>query len=236
MSGSRRSTTQQSNGCPSQHVERLGAGADRRDLDVVVQPAARRCSGARCRCPRRRAAASCAARRRILIRSNACSRSSVVRRLDEVRERAVRQAVLPLLLDREHLHRDVARRRIELQVVEHRPAEHVGQEDVERDGGRQVLARQRQRRLAAVGDDALEALVAREAEQDARVVRVVVDDEQDVVASLDVVAVVGDGLFGFRHRQHRQRDRRGSLVASRSASPGQSSPAPAGVGRAAGRA
>ena len=55
------------------------------------------------------------------------------RRLDEVGERAVRQAVLPLFLDREHLHRDVARRRIELEVVEHRPAEHVGQEDVERD-------------------------------------------------------------------------------------------------------
>ena len=100
------------------------------------------------------------------------------RRLDQVRERAVREAVLPLLLDREHLHRDVPRRRIELQVVQHRPAEHVGQEDVERDRGRQVLARERQRRLAAVGDDALEALVAREAEQHARVVRIVVDDEQ----------------------------------------------------------
>ena len=61
------------------------------------------------------------------------------RRLDQVRERAVRQPVLPLLFDREHLHRDVAGRRIELEVVEHRPAEHVGQEDVERDRGRQVL-------------------------------------------------------------------------------------------------
>ena len=68
-------------------------------------------------------------------------------RLDQIRERAVRQAVLPLLLDRQHLHRNVPRRRIELQVVEHRPAEHVGQEHVERDRGRQVLPRQRQRRL-----------------------------------------------------------------------------------------
>ena len=53
------------------------------------------------------------------------------RRLDEIRERAVRQAVLALLLDRQHLHGDVARARIELEVVEHRPAEHVGQEHIE---------------------------------------------------------------------------------------------------------
>ena len=81
------------------------------------------------------------------MRSNARFEVLGRRRLDQIRERAVRQAVLALLLDREHLHRDVARRRIELEVVEHRPAEHVGQEDVERDRGRQVLPRQRQRRL-----------------------------------------------------------------------------------------
>ena len=66
-------------------------------------------------------------------------------------------------------------------------------------------ARQRQRRLAAVGDDALEALVARQPEQHARVVRIVVDDEQDAVALVDVVAVVGDDLLGLGDRQHRQR-------------------------------
>ena len=43
-----------------------------------------------------------------------------------------------------------------------------------------ILPRQRQRRRRRGGDDALEALVARQAEQDARVVRVVVDDQQDV--------------------------------------------------------
>ena len=43
-------------------------------------------------------------------------------RLHQVREGAVRQAVLPLFLDREHLHRNVPGRRIELEVVQHRPA------------------------------------------------------------------------------------------------------------------
>ena len=37
MSGSRRSTTQQSNGAVAAALERLRAGADRRDLDVVVR-------------------------------------------------------------------------------------------------------------------------------------------------------------------------------------------------------
>ena len=36
MSGSRRSTTQQSNGRSRKPLQRLGAGADRRHLDVIV--------------------------------------------------------------------------------------------------------------------------------------------------------------------------------------------------------
>ena len=46
------------------------------------------------------------------------------------------QAVLALVFERDDLHRNVPRGRVELEVVEHRPAEHVGQEDVQRDGGR----------------------------------------------------------------------------------------------------
>ena len=82
--------------------------------------------------------------------------------------------------------------------------------------GRYCL-RQRDRRLAAVGDDPLEALVAREAEQDARVVRIVVDDQQHAVAVADALPVVGDDLFGLRHRENRQRG----------ACPAASLPAPA---------
>ena len=52
------------------------------------------------------------------------------------------------------------------------------------------------------GDDALEALVARQAQQDARVVRVVLDDQQHGVALLDVVAIVLDVLLA-RDRQDR---------------------------------
>jgi hypothetical protein len=84
------------------------------------------------------------------------------------------------------------------------PPEHVGQEDVERDRGRQVLLRQRDRAGAAVRHDAFEALVAGEPEQNPRVVRIVVDDEQHVVAFANLLAVVGHDFLGLRDREHGQ--------------------------------
>ena len=54
------------------------------------------------------------------------------RRLVDERERAARQPVLAILVERDDLHRDVPRLGILLQLAEHRPAEHVGQEHVER--------------------------------------------------------------------------------------------------------
>ena len=138
MSGSRRSTTQQSNGRSPAASQRLGAGADRRDLDVVVQQQLDDALPLD--------VVVLDHQQPLLVRRDVGldAIEGVLEvlgrgRLDQVRERAVRQAVLPLLLDRQHLHRDVARRRIELQVVEHGPAQHVGQEHVERDRGRQVL-------------------------------------------------------------------------------------------------
>ena len=53
------------------------------------------------------------------------------------------------------------------------------------------------------GDDALEALVARQAQENAGVVRIVLDDEQHGVARLDGVAVVLDVLFA-RDGQNRE--------------------------------
>ena len=81
-----------------------------------------------------------------------------------------------------------------LEAREHGPAEHVGQEDVERDRGRPVLAHQAQRLGAAVGDQHLEAARAREVAQHRRVVRVVLDDQQRRLAGIQRVAVVGDLL------------------------------------------
>ena len=71
------------------------------------------------------------------------------RRLHEVREGAVRQPVLLLFLDREHLHGNVPRGRVELQVVEHRPPQHVGQEHVEGDRRGTEFPGQREAGLSA---------------------------------------------------------------------------------------
>ena len=103
------------------------------------------------------------ARRGELLEPVECGLQAVGGRLlDEIGERTVRQAVLPLLFQSDDLDRDVARHGIELELIEHRPAEHIGQEDIERDGGRLVLTGKRKRRCSAGTDDALEALVPRQ--------------------------------------------------------------------------
>ena len=100
-------------------------------------------------------------------------------RLGDEREGAARQRVLAVLVERDDLHRDVPRQRVLLELAEHRPAQHVGQEHVERDRGRLELLGQVERIGAAHRDQHLEALVAREVHDDAGVVRIVLDDQQD---------------------------------------------------------
>ena len=82
------------------------------------------------------------------------------RRLGDEGERAARQAVMPVFIQRQHLHRDVPRGRVLLQMVKHRPAQHVGQEHVERHGRGMELAGQSERFRATHGHQHLEPLVA----------------------------------------------------------------------------
>ena len=93
---------------------------------------------------------------------------------------------MPVFVQRQHLHGNVPGRRILLQMVQHRPAQHVGQEDVERDGRGMEFAGQRQRFRARHGDQHLESLVARQIAQHARVVRIVFDNQQDGVVRLQI--------------------------------------------------
>ena len=106
------------------------------------------------------------------------------RRLGDERESAAREAVLAVLVERDDLHRDVPGQRVLLELAQHGPAQHVGQEDVERDRGRLVLLGELERVGAAHRHQHLEALVAREIDQHARIVRIVLDDQQDRVARL----------------------------------------------------
>ena len=88
------------------------------------------------------------------------------------------EAGLALFVDRDDLHGDVPRGRVELEVVQHGPAEHVGQVDVQRDGIGAELPGKGKARRAPGGHDHLEARVASQAQEDARLMRVVLDDEQ----------------------------------------------------------
>ena len=118
------------------------------------------------------------------------------RRLGDEGEGAARERVLAILVERDDLHGDVPRQRILLELAQHGPAQHVGEEYVERHRGRLELLGEIKRIGAPRGDQHLEALVAGEVEDDARVVRVVFDDQQDAVAGLDLQPVVGDVLHG----------------------------------------
>src|SRR5580658_7867394 len=62
-------------------------------------------------------------------------------RLGNKRERTPRQSVLPILIERQHLDGNVPRTGILLQVIENRPPEHVGKEDIQRNRRRMELAR-----------------------------------------------------------------------------------------------
>ena len=126
------------------------------------------------------------------------------------RECAAREPVVPVLVERDDLHGNVPGRRILLELAQHRPAEHVRQEDVERDRGRMVRARERERLRAARRDQHLESLVLGGAHHQAREVRIVLDDEHHAVAGRDCASIVGDLLRRpVRRAGHEPRDRRG---------------------------
>ena len=134
------------------------------------------------------------------------------RRLVDEGEGAARQAVLAVFVERDDLNRDMPGERVLLELAQHGPAQHVGQEYVERDRGRLILLGEVERIVAAHRQQRLEALVARQIDQDAGIVRIVLDNEENGVAGLDVQPVVGDRLdSAFRTDvEARMRRRRGA--------------------------
>ena len=84
-----------------------------------------------------------------------------------------------VFIERDDLHGNVARQRILLELAQHAPAQHVGKEDVERNGARLILLGKLKRVGAAHGHQHFEALVAREIDQNAGIVGIVLHDQQD---------------------------------------------------------
>ena len=129
-------------------------------------------------------------------------------RLVDEGERAARQRVLAVLVERDDLDRNVPRQRIVLELAQHGPAQHVRQEHVERDRRRLELLGEIQRLGAARRDQHLEALVASQIDQHPRIMRIVLDDQQDGVSRFEIEPVVRqllDDTFLRRDLQGRRR-------------------------------
>ena len=134
MSGRRRSSTTQSNGFGRDRFERFAAGIDDGDVDIVV---AQQVANAQLLAgivlddqqP-------LAARRRVFLDARQRRIQPFGRgRLGDEGKCAARQAVVAVFIESEHLDRNMPGGGILLEMVEHRPSQHVGQEYIEGDGG-----------------------------------------------------------------------------------------------------
>ena len=86
--------------------------------------------------------------------------------------------MLPILVEGDDLHGDVPGAGILLQLAQHRPPEHVWQKDIERDRERRKFPGKGESVGAARGDQDLKSDVPREIDEDARVVGIVLHDQQ----------------------------------------------------------
>src|SRR5579859_7472474 len=105
----------------------------------------------------------------------------------------MRKAVMPVFVESEHLDWYVTGGGVLLEMVQDRPAEHVGQRYIQRYRGGMKLPCERQAVHAAQGNEDFEPVIVREVAEDAGIVHVVLDDQQDCVALLQVSAIVFDG-------------------------------------------
>jgi len=103
---------------------------------------------------------------------------------------------MAVFIESENLHGNVPGGGVLLEMVENRPAQHVGKENVERNGGGMELPRQSKSLGASRGDQHFEAFVARQVAQHAGIVRIVFDDQEHRVVRLQILAIVGNMLDG----------------------------------------
>jgi hypothetical protein len=98
--------------------------------------------------------------------------------------------VVPVFIERQHLHWNMTCAGILLQVVQDRPAQHVGQENIERYCGGVELPHQREGLRPAGGHQNLETLIAGQITQDPRVVRIIFYNQQGGIVELQIITVV----------------------------------------------
>src|SRR5947209_13387392 len=101
---------------------------------------------------------------------------------------------MPVLVQSEHLNRNVSGCGILFQMIEHRPAQHVRQEDVEGYRSRVEFAGESETFRSLHCDQDLETFVTRKVAKDLSIMRIILDDEQHRILGLKIVAVIRDML------------------------------------------
>src|ERR1700726_3814471 len=105
--------------------------------------------------------------------------------------------MMPVFIYGEDLDGNVAGLRILLEVIQNRPAKHIGQKYVERDRGRAKLAGEGEGLGSAHRHQHLEVLLAGEIAEHASVVDVVFDDKKDTVFWFQIRSIVLEPLDGL---------------------------------------
>ena len=105
------------------------------------------------------------------------------------------EAALPFIVDGEDVHRNVPRVSSMLQAIQHAPAVHPGQFNIERDGARRVLACERQTGLPTKRYHDLEPTLTRHFHENLCEVEIVFDDQQRSIARLNRATVVINNVF-----------------------------------------
>ena len=124
--------------CASASAARADA---RRSRTSSLAEQLRGCSRAGARRPRRPARGACSATNLRLELLERLDQLLALDRLERVADRAELERLLRVVGDRDDVHRDVARARVALELVEHAEAGVIGQADVEQDRARPVAAR-----------------------------------------------------------------------------------------------
>ena len=99
---------------------------------------------------------------------------------------------MPVFIQSQHLDWNVPRGWILFQMVQHRPAQHVWQEDIQRNRGGMEFARQSESFRPAHRDQHLESFVARQIAKHSGIVGVILHNQQDSIVRLQIGPVVAD--------------------------------------------
>ena len=102
--------------------------------------------------------------------------------------------MLAVFIQGQDLDRNVAHGGVLLQMIEHGPTQHVWQEDIQGNGHGMELTRQCERFSTPSSNQHLESLVSRQIAEQAGVVRIILDNQQNGVGLLKACTIIFNGL------------------------------------------